>query len=156
MYLITIFDNSKVCITSDTIMIATVLCHVMRKKWGGGGGEKKKNAREALIYKVRAPIKVREKGGGRGLFPLCSTVPGIGFIPEPTEISFSHVLYILIVKLIFTKYSSSIDLGKGNTSMFTDDEGEITDDNSSEEDIRYVFSSMPSEVTLYFLSMIMV
>ena len=32
--------------------------------------------------------------------------------------------------------------------MFTDDEGEITDDNSSEEDIRYVFSSMPSEVTL--------
>ncbi|CAB4029749.1 Hypothetical predicted protein, partial [Paramuricea clavata] len=31
--------------------------------------------------------------------------------------------------------SSSIDLCKGNTSMFTDDEGEITDDNSSEEDI---------------------
>ena len=67
-----------------------------------------------------------------------------------------HVLYILIVKLIFIKYSSSIDLGKGYSSMFTDDEGEITDDNSSEEDIRYVFSSMPSEVTLYFLSMIMV
>ena len=80
--------------------------------------------------------------------PLCSTVPGIGFIPQPTEISFSHVLYILIVKLIFIKYSSSIDLCKGNTSMFTDDEGEITDDKSSEEDIRYVFSSMPSEVTL--------
>ena len=32
--------------------------------------------------------------------------------------------------------------------MFTDDEGEITDDNSSEEDIRHVFSPMPSEVTL--------
>ena len=122
----------------------------------GGGDEIKINAREALIYKVRAPIKVREKGGGRGPLPLCSTVPGIAFIPEPTEISFSHVLYILMVKLIFIKYSSSIDLGKGNTSMFTDDEGEITDDNSSEEDIRYVFSSMPSEVTLYFLSMIMV
>ena len=60
--------------------------------------------------------------------PLCSTVPGIGFIPQPTEISFSHVLYILIVKLIFIKYSSSIDLCKGNTSMFTDDEGEITDE----------------------------
>jgi hypothetical protein len=88
--------------------------------------------------------------------PLCSTVPGIGFIPEPTENRFLHVLYILKVKLIFIKYSSSIDLGEGNTSMFTDDEGEITDDNSSEEDIRYVFSSMPSEVTLYFLSMIMV
>jgi hypothetical protein len=80
--------------------------------------------------------------------PLCSTVPGIGFIPQPTEISFSHVLYILIVKLVFIKYSSSIDLCKGNTSMFTDDEGEITDDNSSEEDIRHVFSPMPSEVTL--------
>ena len=34
--LIAIFDNSKVCITSDTIMIATVLCHVMRKKCEGG------------------------------------------------------------------------------------------------------------------------
>jgi hypothetical protein len=91
-------------------------------------------------------------GGGGNAPPL----PGIGFIPEPTEISFLHALYILIVKLIFIKYSSSIDLGKGNTSMFTDDEGEITDDKSSEDDIRYVFSSMPSEVTLYFLSMIMV
>ena len=87
-------------------------------------------------------------GEGALPLPLCSTVPGIGFIPQPTEISFSHVLYILIVKLIFIKYSSSSDLCKGNTSMFTDDEGEITDDNSSEEDIRYVFSSMPSEVTL--------
>ncbi len=82
--------------------------------------------------------------------PLCSTLPGIGFIPKPTEISFSHVLYILIVKLIFIKYSSSINLCKGNTSMFTDDEGEITDDNSSEEDIRYVLVQCPQKLHCIF------
>ena len=40
------------------------------------------------------------------------------------------------MKYIYCYYSGAIDLNKSNASMFSDDEGEITD-SSSDEDVRY-------------------